>query len=109
MADDVAADVPAEESSELAAGDGLVISDAHQNQRFAGGEHIALLCCPRCGPDRIGKTFPGAQVPPAGDVDELVRTTTQLAANVIDDQLDTAPLPTTRASVSRLTGSREAR
>ena len=57
--------------------------------------------------DRGGELFSGAQMPAAGHGDEVVGSTAQLGADVLDDQIEIA-LRASVARTSRETGSFEA-
>ena len=55
--------------------------------------------------DDVAKNLFGPVLPPPGDRDELIGAAGELGADVVDDQVEIAVFPTTRASTSRGTGS----
>lgn len=91
MANRVAADLLAEELSELSARDRLEVGDAQQDEALSLRERLDRSSDdPASGPDCVAEYLAGAMQPAAGDGNELKGPTAQPIADIVDDQIDAA-------------------
>jgi hypothetical protein len=89
LADDIAAHLLSEELRELAAGDRLKIPNRGEHEILGARQRLEARS-PHRQVDRIGELLAGAQMPGAGHGNEIVGSTTQLGADVLDDQVEIA-------------------
>lgn len=114
MTNKIATDLLAEEGRKLGAGDRLEIGDAHQHQHLRLREiartPTAANGCVKCTADRIGIGRPGQVLPATSDANEVIGSTAQFFADVVDEKINAAAFAddaSQRLAADWFTGSKD--